>query len=78
MRHLADHGIASSIHYPSPLHLQPALAGTAAAGAAAPAAGGELPVATAAAAQVLCLPMFPELTDEEVAAVCEAVRGFFA
>jgi len=27
---------------------------------------------------VLCLPMFPELADEEVAAVCEAVRSFFA
>lgn len=97
MRHLADQGIASSIHYPSPLHRQPALAGTAASGAAedgtagargagaaatakgaATAIGDELPVATAAAAQVLCLPMFPELTDDEVAAVCEAVRGFFA
>ena len=85
MRHLAEHGIASSIHYPSPLHRQPALAGTAAAIGRAGAAGtasaagarDELPVATAAAAQVLCLPMFPELTDEEVAAVCEAVRGFF-
>jgi dTDP-3-amino-3,4,6-trideoxy-alpha-D-glucose transaminase len=70
MRHLAEHGVASSIHYPSPLHLQPALAGTAA-------VSGELPVATVAAAQVLCLPMFPELTGEEVEAVCEAVRGFF-
>lgn len=80
MRHLARHGIATSIHYPSPLHRQPALAGTAAApgGAAGTAAGDELPVATAAAAEVLCLPMFPELADEEVAAVCEAVRSFFA
>ncbi|MBV8199621.1 MAG: DegT/DnrJ/EryC1/StrS family aminotransferase, partial [Acidobacteria bacterium] len=74
MRHLAERGVTSSIHYPSPLHRQPALAGTAAAGAAA----GELPAATAAAAEVLCLPMFPELTNEEVEAVCEAVQGFFA
>jgi UDP-N-acetyl-3-dehydro-alpha-D-glucosamine 3-aminotranferase len=78
MRHLADHGIASSIHYPSPLHRQPALAGTAAAPGGVASGGDDLSVATAAAAQVLCLPMFPELTDEEVAAVCAAVRGFFA
>ncbi len=74
MRHLAEHGVTTSIHYPSPLHHQPALAGTA---AVVPAAG-ELPAAAAAAAQVLCLPMFPELTNEEVEAVCEAVQGFFA
>jgi dTDP-4-amino-4,6-dideoxygalactose transaminase len=74
MRHLAEHGVNSSIHYPSPLHRQPALAGT----AAAAATSGELPAAAAAAAQVLCLPMFPELTNEEVEAVCEAVQGFFA
>ncbi|HEV3459684.1 MAG TPA: DegT/DnrJ/EryC1/StrS family aminotransferase [Thermoanaerobaculia bacterium] len=74
MRHLAEHGVTTSIHYPSPLHRQPALAGT----AAPPVPAGELPAATAAAAQVLCLPMFPELTNEEVEAVCEAVQGFFA
>jgi dTDP-4-amino-4,6-dideoxygalactose transaminase len=66
---LGERGIATSIHYPSPLNRQPALAGT---------PGDELPVAAAAAAQVLCLPMFPELADEEVEAVCEAVRDFFA
>jgi dTDP-4-amino-4,6-dideoxygalactose transaminase len=77
MRHLAEQGIGSSIHYPSPLHLQPALASrTRAAGGASGA--GDLPVATAAGAQVLCLPMYPELADEEVDAVCAAVRGFFA
>jgi dTDP-3-amino-3,4,6-trideoxy-alpha-D-glucose transaminase len=80
MRHLAGRGVESSIHYPSPLHLQPALRGTAAA-AGTPATGviaGELPAATAAAAEVLCLPIFPELANEEVEAVCAAVRGFFA
>ncbi len=80
MRHLAEQGIGSSIHYPSPLHLQPALASrTRAAGSARDVGNaGDLPVATAAGAQVLCLPMYPELADEEVDAVCAAVRGFFA
>jgi dTDP-4-amino-4,6-dideoxygalactose transaminase len=72
MRSLAEQGIGSSIHYPSPLHLQPALREIPE--LAEPA---ELPVATAAAAQVLCLPMFPELADQEVDAVCAAVREFF-
>ncbi len=80
MRHLADRGIGSSIHYPSPLHLQPAI--LARETRAAEAASGrrprpDLPAATAAASQVLCLPMFPELTNEEVAAVCDAVQEFF-
>jgi dTDP-4-amino-4,6-dideoxygalactose transaminase len=96
MKHLADHGIGSSIHYPSPLHLQPAMleraaaGGTVAAGRAAASGGvaasggaaarrprADLPVATAAASQVLCLPMFPELTNDEVEAVCAAVQEFY-
>jgi dTDP-4-amino-4,6-dideoxygalactose transaminase len=71
LRHLADRGIGSSVHYPSALHRQPALAGTAAAAV-------ELPVAEAVGAEVLCLPIFPELEDAEVDAVCDAVRGFFS
>jgi dTDP-3-amino-3,4,6-trideoxy-alpha-D-glucose transaminase len=82
MRHLGERGIATSIHYPSPLNRQPALAGLAlgsagTAAAADPRLAGELPAAAAAAAQVLCLPMFAELADEEVEAVCEAVHDFF-
>ena len=38
---------------------------------------GDLPVSTAAAREVLCLPVFPELTNEEVEAVCAAIRGFY-
>jgi dTDP-4-amino-4,6-dideoxygalactose transaminase len=70
MRYLAGLGIGSSIHYPTPLHVQPALAGRIA-------DPGELPVASAAAREVLCLPIFPELRDEEVEVVCDAVRSFF-
>ncbi len=71
MAHLKERDIASAVHYPSPLHQQPAMAGLAAV------RDGDLPVATAAAREVLCLPVFPELTNEELAAVADAVRSFF-
>jgi dTDP-4-amino-4,6-dideoxygalactose transaminase len=69
-RHLSVRGVGSSVHYPSPLHRQPALDGLIP-------DPGELPVATAAAREVLCLPMYAELTDREVDAVCAAARSFF-
>ena len=68
---LAGEGIATAVHYPSPLHHQPALSGLSA-------VPPELPAATAAAAEVLCLPMFPELTAEEVDRVCSAIADFFS
>jgi dTDP-4-amino-4,6-dideoxygalactose transaminase len=71
MEHLKSRGIASAVHYPSPLHHQPAMAGL------CDARDGDLPVSTAAALEVLCLPVFPELTNEEVEAVGVAVRSFF-
>ena len=52
-------GIGALIHYPVPVHLQPAYAGR------LPGADA-LPETEAAARQVLSLPMFPELSDEQV------------
>ncbi len=66
---LGERGIGAAVHYPLPLHRQPAFAA---------AAGESFPVAERAAAEVLCLPMFPELEDGEVDRVCEAVAEFFA
>ncbi|MGB5294903.1 MAG: DegT/DnrJ/EryC1/StrS family aminotransferase, partial [Thermoanaerobaculia bacterium] len=68
--HLSERGIGTAIHYPRALHLQSAFAPS-----GQPAS--ELPVAEAAGDQVLCLPMFPQLTDAEVDTVCEAVVDFF-
>ena len=68
--HLKQAGIGSSVHYPSPLHRQPAVEALGLEVA-------ELPHATQAAAEVLCLPMFAELTESEVASVVAAVRGFY-
>ncbi len=64
---LQDKGIGALIHYPIPLHLQPALED----------AGyhlGDFPVAEQAAAEILSLPMFPHITREQIANVCEALR----
>jgi dTDP-4-amino-4,6-dideoxygalactose transaminase len=63
---LAARGIGTSIHYPSTIPAQPVFS--------RPNADREFPVATQAAAEVLCLPCFPELTDLEVAEVVEAVK----
>jgi dTDP-4-amino-4,6-dideoxygalactose transaminase len=71
MEHLKKAGIGSSVHYPSPLHRQPAMAGI------TDARDEDFPVAIAAARDVLCLPIFPEMTNEEVETVCAGVRGFY-
>ena len=62
MQRLADAGVASSIHYPVPVHLQKAYAELGY-------RRGSLPVAEAAADRILSLPMFPELTQEQVSEV---------
>ena len=61
-------GIGSNVHYPVPVHLQPAYKGRIATGP------GGLPNSEAAARTVLSLPMFPQLTDEQAGEVGAAVR----
>ena len=65
-RHLAAKGIASSIFYPLPLHLQPAYASL---GGKA----GQLPVAERAAHEVLSLPLYPEMTNEQIDRVADSL-----
>ena len=65
---LAAQGIQTGIHYPIPVHLQPAYAD--------PQFGpGSFPEAERAAKEVLSLPMFPELTDGQIADVVAAVKA---
>jgi dTDP-4-amino-4,6-dideoxygalactose transaminase len=63
---LADQGIQTGIHYAVPLHLEPAFAGLGY-------SRGEFPVAERAAASIVSLPMYPFLSEDEVARVAEAV-----
>jgi len=65
---LKAQGVGTGIHYPVPVHLQPAYAGRIAIGPTG------LAATEAAAREVLSLPMFPELDDEAVARVIAAVR----
>lgn len=57
-------GVGTAIHYPTPLHLQEAYAHM-----AIPV--GSFPVAESCAKRFLSLPMFPELTEEQIAYVCQ-------
>jgi dTDP-3-amino-3,4,6-trideoxy-alpha-D-glucose transaminase len=67
--HLDARGIASAIHYPTPIHLQPAYAEL---GLRA----GDLPIAERLAGENCSLPIFPAITDEQIAEIVAAVQGF--
>jgi dTDP-4-amino-4,6-dideoxygalactose transaminase len=66
---LKERSIGTLIHYPVPIHLQPAYRGR---------LGdvGSLPETERAAREILSLPMFPELTEAEVRQVAEAIQAF--
>jgi dTDP-4-amino-4,6-dideoxygalactose transaminase len=69
LAHLRAKGIGAGVHYPIPLHRQPAYLKE----------GYEdihLPITEQVAAEVLSLPMYAELTDDQIAYVTEAVKEF--
>ncbi|PWT93234.1 MAG: erythromycin biosynthesis sensory transduction protein eryC1, partial [Blastocatellia bacterium] len=66
---LKEAGIATGVHYPIPLHLQPAYEGIQ---LRAP-----LPVTEKTAQTVVSLPMYPELKPEQMESICNAVAGAF-
>jgi dTDP-4-amino-4,6-dideoxygalactose transaminase len=61
---LAQRGIQTGVHYPTPCHKQPPLRRF---------AERPLPVAEQSAGELLSLPMFPHLTDRQVDFVCESL-----
>jgi dTDP-4-amino-4,6-dideoxygalactose transaminase len=66
---LEEQGIGCAVHYPIPLHLQKVYAHL----------GhkiGDFPVAEQASRECLCLPMFPELSDAQIARVVEVIKKF--
>lgn len=66
---LDEHGIASAIHYPTPIHRQPAYA-------ALGLGPGSLAVAERLATESCSLPVFPGISDDEIDRVATAVASF--
>ena len=66
---LQEHGIGTQIHYPIPCHLQEAYKDLGL-------GPGTCPVAEQCADQVLSLPNYPELTDEEIIYIAETINRF--
>ncbi len=64
---LAAHGVGTGVHYPVPVHLQPAYADLGY-------RKGDFPASEAFAAETMSLPMFPELTVSQVDRVCDVLE----
>lgn len=68
-QHLEKHGVATQIHYPVPLHRQKAFA-------TLEQNANTCPVAEQLAPQLVTLPMYPEMDDDQVAHVADSVNRF--
>jgi dTDP-4-amino-4,6-dideoxygalactose transaminase len=68
--HLAERGVATGRHYPEPPHHSAAYASLGY-------CHGAFPVAERLADQVLTLPLYPGITEEQLELVVRAVRGYF-
>jgi dTDP-4-amino-4,6-dideoxygalactose transaminase len=66
--HLKSKGIATAVHYPRPIHLQPAMA-------SAGGRVGDLPVSERLSNEVLSIPLYPELPLETVSRIAAEVRS---
>ena len=68
LRELSSAGIETGLHYPVPIHLQPAYRHLGY-------RRGAFPVSEQVAAECLSLPMFPELREDEIERVCQAIAS---
>ncbi len=65
---LKEKGISTGIHYPTPLHLQPALKSL-------KYKEGDFPITETTSKEILSLPMFPELTQEQIEHITQMING---
>jgi len=69
IKFLGEHGIATGIHYPIPLHLQPAYKHLGS-------NYGDLPRCEKIAEEIISLPIFPEITDEQIDFVVQTIKEY--
>lgn len=69
-QYLKEKGVETGIHYPIPIHLSPAYADLGY-------KKGAFPVTERNADEVLSLPIFPEITDDQIAYVVESIKEFY-
>ena len=67
---LKENGISTGLHYPIPLHLTQAYAHFGY-------KKGDFPVAEKLSNEILSLPMYPELTEDQIDYVCEKIKAFY-
>ena len=70
MKFLEEKGISTGIHYPIPLHLQPAFKSLGY-------KRGDLPVCEKLSGEIFSLPIFPEITDEQIDYVVQSVKEYY-
>lgn len=70
-KYLGEKGIGTGLHYPIPLHLQNAYSGNSF-------NKGDYPGTEKVSSEILSLPMFPELTEEQIGYVVSEIKKFYA
>ena len=70
-KYLAEAGIATVIHYPTPIHLQKAYK-------ALHLKEGDFPISEDMAKKTLSVPLFPEITNEEIRYICQKIHDFYS
>jgi dTDP-4-amino-4,6-dideoxygalactose transaminase len=70
MAYLKERGVHTMIHYPVPVHLQGAYSFLGL-------GEGAYPQAERLASEIVTLPMYPELTEEQARRVVEGIREFY-
>lgn len=69
MKYLNEKGIQTGLHYPMPLHFQKAFSHM-------NFKKGDFPAAEKGCDEILSIPMFPEMTDEQINYVCDMIKSF--
>jgi dTDP-4-amino-4,6-dideoxygalactose transaminase len=66
---LKENDVSALIHYPTPIHLQPAYYGRLG-------REGSFPETERVSKEILSLPMYPEMTDDQIDTICTLIRFF--